>query len=140
VSPDGRWFVYTVLSAGQGGPGDVFMRPFPNVGGDRVQVTVSGGASPMWSSDGRAIYFLGPGRAGVWRVDVSSSGQLGTPVQLLAGERLGGGQQRDYVTSTGRMIRIRPIETSGKNNELRVVLNWFELLKQKMSGGRPSGS
>jgi serine/threonine-protein kinase len=132
VSPDGRWLAYTV-SAGQGGTGDVFMRPFPNVVGDRVQVSVGGGVGPVWALDSRAIYYVGQGRVGVWRVDVSSSGQLGTPVQLLAGDR-SASQQVDFVTGAGRVIRVRPVEATGKANELRVVLNWFELLKQKMTG------
>lgn len=39
-------------------------------------------------------------------------------------------------SSAGRIIRDRPVETTGKTNELRVVLNWFEMLKTKMVSGQ----
>ncbi len=132
VSPDGRWVVYTVSAEG---PVNVFMRPFPNVNGDRVQVSVGVGTNPVWSSDSRAIYYVEQGRNGVWRVDVAPNGQLGAPVSILP-RRTADAQQIDYVTGAGRIIRVRPVETTGKGNELRVVLNWFEMLKQKMAGGK----
>ncbi len=35
----------------------------------------------------------------------------------------------------GRIIRARAAEAAGKASELRVVLHWFEMLKQRMAGG-----
>ena len=43
-------------------------------------------------------------------------------------------QARDIATGGDRFVRIQPIVDTGKTNELRLVLNWFEVLKQKMSG------
>jgi len=130
VSPDGRWIVYTVQTDG---PTAVFMRPFPDVTGDRVQVSIGEGENAIWSSDSRAIYYLGPGRRGVWRVDVATNGQLGAPVVVLEGTR--SALQFDVVTGTGRIIRVHQVEMAGKASELRVVLHWFERLKQTIAGG-----
>jgi len=130
VSPDGRWLVYAVQTDG---PSAVFMRPFPDVTGDRVQVSVGEGRNAIWSPDSRAIDYLGPGRRGVWRVDVAANGQLGAPVMVL--DETSSGPQLDFVTGTGRIIRVRAVEAAGKASELRVVLHWFEMLKQKMRGG-----
>jgi dipeptidyl aminopeptidase/acylaminoacyl peptidase len=54
VSPDGRWVAY---SEGQSGTKEVVVRPFPDVGGGRVQVSVGGGIEPAWSRDGRTLYY-----------------------------------------------------------------------------------
>jgi Tol biopolymer transport system component len=56
-SPDGKWIVYI-------GPGtvafrDVFIQPFPGPG-PRIQVSVAGGAQPIWSQDGRQVFFMAP--------------------------------------------------------------------------------
>jgi len=42
----------------------------------------------------------------------------------------------DIPTSGDRFVRIQSVIDKTNPNELRVVLNWFELLKQKMAGGK----
>jgi len=57
LSPDGRWLAYLA------NPGDtvqVFVRPFPDVGSRVVQVSVRNGTAPLWSRDGRTLYYLEP--------------------------------------------------------------------------------
>jgi len=38
----------------------VFVRPFPNVGAGRWQVSVDGGRNPRWAHNGRELFFQGP--------------------------------------------------------------------------------
>jgi len=55
LSPDGHWLAYS------GNPRDtdqVFVRPFPDVGSRVVQVSVRNGTAPVWSRDGRTLYYL----------------------------------------------------------------------------------
>ncbi|HSE52449.1 MAG TPA: protein kinase [Gemmatimonadales bacterium] len=52
-SPDGRWVAY---SSETGGIREVFVSPFPGPGG-RIQVSTGGGGLPVWSRDGRTLYF-----------------------------------------------------------------------------------
>jgi serine/threonine-protein kinase len=52
-SPDGRWVAYSAETAGLR---QVYISPFPGPGG-RVQVSRDGGGLPVWSGDGRTIYF-----------------------------------------------------------------------------------
>ncbi|MGI8619704.1 MAG: protein kinase domain-containing protein [Gemmatimonadaceae bacterium] len=53
VSPDGRWLAYVATESG----GDqVVVQPFPGPGA-RVQVSVSGGSEPVWSRDGRRLFY-----------------------------------------------------------------------------------
>ena len=54
LSPDGRWLTY---GSNESGAQQVYVRPFPGPGA-RFPVSVSGGSTPMWSRDGRYIYFF----------------------------------------------------------------------------------
>ena len=52
-SPDGRWLAY---ASNESGSYEVYVRSFPGPGG-RWQVSMSGGAMPVWSRDGRELLF-----------------------------------------------------------------------------------
>lgn len=53
VSPDGRWIAY--VSGDTGGP-EIYVEPFPGLG-RRFKVTTGGAVDPVWSPDGRRLYF-----------------------------------------------------------------------------------
>ena len=53
VSPDGRWIAYVTDASGTS---QVVAQSFPVAGG-QVQVSVSGGSEPVWSRDGKTIYY-----------------------------------------------------------------------------------
>ena len=52
-SPDGKWVAYSAETAGVR---EVFVAPFPGPGG-RIQVSTGGGGLPIWSRDGRTLYY-----------------------------------------------------------------------------------
>jgi WD40 repeat protein len=52
-SPDGRWLAY---SSNESGTFEVYVRPFPGPGG-RWQISTRGGSLPLWSRDGRELFF-----------------------------------------------------------------------------------
>ena len=54
-SPNGHWMAY--VSAEPGTP-EVFVRPFPGPGG-KWQISTGGGRFPIWSRNGRELFFLG---------------------------------------------------------------------------------
>jgi Tol biopolymer transport system component len=54
VSPDGHWVAY---SSNESGAYQVYVRPFPGPGA-RFQVSTAGGEMPVWSRDGRHLYFI----------------------------------------------------------------------------------
>lgn len=49
-SPDGKWLAWTTNGTG------IFVQPFPSTGA-RYQVTLDRGIYPIWSRDGRALFF-----------------------------------------------------------------------------------
>ena len=58
-SPDGRWLAYCSLESGSI---EVYVRPFPGPGG-KVRISNSGGTHPVWSRNGRELFYMTrPGR------------------------------------------------------------------------------
>jgi dipeptidyl aminopeptidase/acylaminoacyl peptidase len=55
VSPDGRWLAYV---SDQSGDEEVYVRPLGR-DGDLVQVSRGGGGEPLWSPDGRELFYRG---------------------------------------------------------------------------------
>jgi serine/threonine-protein kinase len=53
VSPDGRWLAFVT---DESGTEQVVVQPFPGPG-TRVQVTSRGGNEPVWSRDGRRLFY-----------------------------------------------------------------------------------
>jgi Tol biopolymer transport system component len=53
-SPDGKWLAY---SSDESGPRQVYVTPFPGPG-PRHQVSVDGGQEPVWSPDGKRLYYV----------------------------------------------------------------------------------
>jgi len=53
VSPDGRWIAY---QSDESGRNEVDVRPFPGPGG-KWQISNAGGQLPVWSHDGRELFF-----------------------------------------------------------------------------------
>ena len=84
VSPDGRWLAYDSNSSGSF---EVYVRPFPNVGGGQSPVSTAGGTRPLWARNGKELFYVGADGA-LMRVPVEASGatwNAGTPTKLFEG-------------------------------------------------------
>jgi Tol biopolymer transport system component/predicted Ser/Thr protein kinase len=56
-SPDGRWIAYT---SNESGRFEVYVRPFPSgapSGSGKWQISTGGGAHPIWSRNGRELFY-----------------------------------------------------------------------------------
>ncbi len=54
LSPDGKWIAYVSNESGQP---QVFVRPFPAVQDGRWQVSTESAVNPVWSADGRELFY-----------------------------------------------------------------------------------
>jgi serine/threonine-protein kinase len=57
LSRDGRWLAY---SSNETGRHEIFVRPFPDVGSGRWQVSSGGGITPVWAHNGRELFYVDP--------------------------------------------------------------------------------
>ena len=67
-SPDAKWVVY---QTNETSVNQVYVTPFPSAQGKR-QVSTDGGAEPIWSNDGKQIFYISGDR--VMAVDVTPGG------------------------------------------------------------------
>ncbi len=138
ISPDGRWLAYQSDESGQN---EIFVRPFPNVGGGLRQISTGGGSQPLWARNGQELFYLAPtGTLMSVRIEHGSTFAVAAPTKLFEGRGryyLGGGvnQGRTYDVSLDGQ-RFLMIKTSGGTDgtaapaSITVVLNWFEELKR----------
>ena len=128
-SPDGAWIAYTSDPAGAD---EVYLRPYPGPG-EVIQVSIGGGREPLWSHDGRTIYYRGSGQ--VMAVPVSTEGteiRVGDPAPLFK-DRYGGaypwsGMRTYDLSTTGRFImHRRPTTEAGT---IRVTEHWLDGLER----------
>jgi Tol biopolymer transport system component len=126
ISPDGKWLLYVTNESG--GRLEVFLRPFG--GADRKWlVSVGGGLHPLWSRDGRQIFY----RSGqqMLAVDFSAAPdvRLGTP-RVLFDRRYEFGPNLTFpnyaLSADGRDFLMVQQEPGGRH--LNLVLNWFQNL------------
>jgi len=80
LSPDGRWIAYATTENKE--YYEVYVTDFPGKK-SRWQISNGGGYEPMWSRDGRKLFYRGQGH--VWAVDVQTKGGFkpGKPVMLF---------------------------------------------------------
>ena len=139
LSPDGRFMVFE--SDMSGGRMEVFARPFPNVDAAQLKVSIDGGEEPMWSPDGREIFYVAQGK--LMSVAATSGGgtlELGKPVALFdVTPYFFGGIGRNYdITPDGRRFVMVKEAADGPNRvvPITIVLNWIEELRARMPASR----
>ncbi len=141
VSPSGRWLAYQAVDP----PGEVrqveqiVVRPFPNVEGDRVQVSIDGGSRPAWNPNGREMFYLDRlNRLTAVTVQARDSKlTVGPPKMVLASAYFadaGPAPGRPYdLSPDGRFLMIKENATSDGRERpasITVVQNWLEELKR----------
>ena len=130
LSPDGRWLAFVSEETGQR---EVYVEAFPATG-FRHQISVGGGGGPVWSRDGRAVFYKN--RDDVFRVgaDTSRGFSAGKPERLF--ERHYVRASFDYdVAPTERFLMIKPSEEELKPSQLNVVVNWVDELARRVPSG-----
>jgi hypothetical protein len=133
IAPDGRWLAY---ESNESGREEVYVRPFPEVDGGQWQVSTGGGRTPLWSRDGRELFYLSLGNLmmGV-QVEPGPVWRTTTPAQILKNQYfesgLGSARTFDISPDGRRFLMIKP---GGDNapQSLVVVQNWLEELKRRV--------
>lgn len=135
-SPDGRWLAYM---SDESGRREVYVRPFPNVETARRQVSTDGGTRPLWSRDGRELfYYVGPDTIMAVPVRLGADLTLGNPQPVVKGPYVAFNSGRHYdVSADGRrflLLKDAPLPDAQKPAApaIQVTVNWFEELKSKL--------
>ncbi len=134
LSPDGRWIAYV---SDESGRPEIYLRPFPNAGGGRWQLSTDGGIEPIWSRNGRELYFRTTDGATVMAAGLADGPNAATSRVLL---RLPADDDFELnprnrlidVHPDGRFLMIQRAGMTDVSGDLVVVLNWFDELKEKV--------
>jgi len=127
LSPDGRWLAY---SSNESGTFEIYVRPFPDAGSARWQVSTGSGFEPLWSPDSRELFY--------WSGGENTTGQLNS-VAVMPGPTFIAGQRHtlpiqgapyigvpgswDITRDGKRFVMIRQGAGKGDERELVVVEN-----------------
>jgi serine/threonine-protein kinase len=143
ISPDGKWVSY-VADSGRGW--ELFIDRFPD-GGQRTRLAEQTEGVPVWSADGRELYFRAAGTGSdvldvmAVRVVTTPALQAGQPRRLFGARYLRNralGRSMILAPDGRRLLMVRtPAHPSLSNNtgyalQLNVVQNWFEELRTKV--------
>ena len=136
LSPDGKWLAY---SSNESGQYEIFVRPFPNTGSGRWQISTRGGDAARWSRSGRELFFEGNnGEFMAVAIAPGSTFSPGEPRRLFSqgGVLLGSNIVPYYDLTPGDsgfvMARLAAVNASPGAGQVVVVDNWFTELQLKM--------
>jgi serine/threonine-protein kinase len=126
ISPNGKWIVY---ESNETGRMEIYVRPFP-ASGSRTQVTSDGATEPIWSRDGRTLYYRTM-RGDLASITVTTDGAftIGARREVISGDYLLDTSHQSYdVAPDGRILLLR---RAGGETKTIVVHNWRRELREK---------
>ena len=129
-SPDGRWLAYV---SNESGRDEIYVLAYPGPGG-RSQVSTDGGTEPVWSANGRELFYRNGDQMLTVAVETEPAFDAGDP-QLLFEERYGVEADRnpnyDVAPDGQRFVMVKSDQDSAPT-QLHVVLDWFEELNARV--------
>jgi eukaryotic-like serine/threonine-protein kinase len=124
LSPDGQWLAY---ASDETKRNEVYVQTFPNPTG-KWQVSTTGGDLPVWSRDGKELFFLAGGKMMAAEVKSGSKFEAGVPKALFEVHLETGAHVSFDVSKDGRfLIPTRPEDAAAA--PITVVVNWTAALK-----------
>ncbi len=129
LSKDGQWIAFSTSASGTS---QVVIRPFPE-DGPVTQVSADGGFEPLWSPDGRELYYRRAGE--VWAATLSLGPNPGVRERrlLFTGSFVAPGQltSQDYsVAPDGR--RFVMLQRPDNGTQLVVITGWIGELERRL--------
>ena len=124
VSPDGKWLAYVSDESGQG---EVFVQAMSDPS-TRAQVSSEGGTQPRWTRSGTELLFLNKQKLMSVKLAPGNALNPGKPTLLFEDKKSWMGYD---VAPDGRLLVARDADTNAAENQINVVLYWFDELKQE---------
>jgi serine/threonine-protein kinase len=144
-SPNGQWIAY---ASSELGTWEVYVKPFPALDA-RHQVSLQGGSQPVWSRDGRRLYYLTPDmrlvRAALTFSPTFTVASRDTVLENVASNSLNAGTgstgvgtgffHANYdVAPDGRSIVF--LRSAASDARIMIVHDWKYELQERMRAGR----
>jgi dipeptidyl aminopeptidase/acylaminoacyl peptidase len=134
-SPDGRWVAYQSNASMRN---EVYVRRYP-LGREQWQISNAGGESPLWSPDGKELFYATGDT--IMRVPIGGGASLepGTPAPLFripgrhSAPRLSGSVPRPVISgiAADKKHFLFRLGTEQGLPSINVVLNWRKALQEQ---------
>jgi len=127
ISPDERWIAN---DSNESEKSEVYVRPFPEVNKGKWQVSTNGGNLPLWSPNGKELFYRNGDSVAAVAVQTEPTFNPGKAETLFKGQ-----YGECAINPDGKRflmmkeVRSTASETAGPR-KINIVLNWFEELKQ----------
>jgi serine/threonine protein kinase len=140
ISPDGRWMAYSSNKSGQL---EIYVCPYPEgVKGGKWKVSTGGGVWPLWSPDGKELFYRNGDDYMAVSVKTDPIFSKETPRILFHGAYAFFPnapliRNWDISPEGNRFLMIKPpgVTTGGSPAEgprrIGIIVNWFEKLKER---------
>jgi serine/threonine-protein kinase len=125
-SPDGRFITYV---SNESGRNEVYAQPCSEPGGKKL-VSTNGGDEPIWSADGRELFYRQGDRVLTVSVRTEPNLHVGKPRVLFEGLYEPSMLVNYDVTTDGQRFLMVKRNALSVRRRIRVVQNWFEELKR----------
>jgi len=128
VSPDGRWVAYVTIESGNP---QVMVQPLPGPG-PRVQVSIRAGTEPVWTRDGRHIFYRADDK--FWIADVSETPSFHVSGQRVYMDDVYLPQVSPHANYDASPDGTRLLVLKGDRQRLLVVHNWATEARATLAG------
>ncbi len=142
LSPDSKWIAF---NSDESGRLEVYVAPYPSLA-PREKISTDGGRHPLWSSDGRELFYRTSARvesleqralgqlSRVMAVSIETKPSLkaGKPRMLFEGPYFDSGHDIAVTPDGKGFILIREIDSQNGPREMGAIVNWPEELKQRV--------
>lgn len=124
-SPDGKWIAYI---SNESGSYQLYIRPFinNNISG-KWQVSSDGGEEPIWSPDGKTLYYR-PHGSTLAAISVSDSPTITFGLPRVISNNFPDLYTSSWlsydITSDGKYFLTTSSNRNDRNNGINVILNW----------------
>ena len=126
-SPDGRFVAFVSDDSGRD---EVFVLPFPGPG-EKLTISPAGGTAPMWSRDGRQLFYRNGGQMLAVDIRYSPTISVGAPRLLFEAPFVVGTHFANYDVGPDELGFVMAQRNDGpEQRQIYVVLNWFEELRR----------
>jgi serine/threonine-protein kinase len=130
----------------ESGRAEVYVQPWPGPG-PKIQVSSEGGTDPIWSRDGRELFYRNGDKMMVVAVTTQPAFQASRPQTLWEGRYshgmgsscgMPGATSANYdVTGDGRrFLMVNDLDQNAVSTRIVVVLNFAEELKRLTAAGK----
>ncbi len=116
-----------MYTSNESGKNQIYVVPYPGPGG-KTQVSTDGGAVPHWNKNRHELFYRNGSKFMVVPVEMTPTFHAGLPKLLFEGNY---SNAYDLSADGKRILLTRAVAAEAQPNEIRVVLNWFEEIRQR---------